>query len=137
MLTLRRPDAVPALAESRVAAGGEPNPENIGQADAVSDAANQGVRAEYAARIQSLLAHHRRYPREARLRGQQGRARLFFVIDRHGRVVESRIEQSSGHALLDREVLAMVKRAQPLPPIPEPLFASNLDLIVPIEFSLR
>jgi len=31
----------------------------------------------------------------------------------------------------------MIERAQPLPPIPEPLFASNLDLIVPIEFSLR
>ena len=100
-------------------------------------AAKQGIRAEYAAQVQLLLAHHRRYPRQARRRGQQGRARLFFVIDRHGRVVESRIEQSSGHALLDREVLAMVKRAQPLPPIPEPLFASNLDLIVPIEFSLR
>jgi len=31
----------------------------------------------------------------------------------------------------------MIKRAKPLPPMPEQLFASNLDLIVPVEFSLR
>jgi len=105
--------------------------------DSADEEARRGIAAEYAGRIQALLADHRRYPRRARQLGQQGEARLFFAVDRDGRLVESRIEQSSGHHVLDREVLAMVERAQPLPPIPEPLARGRLELVVPVQFQLR
>jgi len=121
----------------------EPLPESFGAtrpvsgSDSVDEEARRGIAAEYAGRIQALLADHRRYPRRARQLGQQGEARLFFAVDRDGRLVESRIEHSSGHHVLDREVLAMVERAQPLPPIPEPLGRGRLELVVPVQFQLR
>jgi len=98
---------------------------------------NRGLEADYAKHIQSLIAGYRHYPRRARLQGQQGTARVLFTLDREGKVVHSRIEQSSGHDLLDREVLAMIERAQPLPPIPDRVGRSRLELILPVEFELK
>jgi len=99
--------------------------------------AAQGQRAEYALAVQTRLIDHRSYPRRAQLRRQQGVARLFFALDRDGRVIESRIDQSSGYSLLDAEALAMVERAQPFPPLPDGLARSRLELVVPIQFDLR
>jgi protein TonB len=52
-------------------------------------------------------------------------------------VVSQRIVKSSGHADLDQEVLALVRRAQPLPPFPPAMTQSVIHLSVPIRFSLR
>ena len=58
-------------------------------------------------------------------------------MDRYGRVTEFRLEQSSGHALLDAEVRAMIQRAQPLPAMPDFMQQSQLELVVPVNFALR
>jgi periplasmic protein TonB len=62
---------------------------------------------------------------------------LGFSVDRNGRVLARRIVQSSGHADLDQEVMDMIVRAQPLPAFPASMTQSELDLTVPIRFSLR
>jgi periplasmic protein TonB len=80
---------------------------------------------------------HKQYPRAAQLRRQEGTVLLSFVMDRNGRVLEYRIERASGHALLDREVEAMIERAQPLPKIPDDLREARLELVVPVQFFLR
>jgi protein TonB len=68
---------------------------------------------------------------------QQGTAFLYFAMDRNGQVLDYRLERSSGHALLDREVEAMIKRAEPLPRLPESWQQTRLELVVPIQFALR
>jgi protein TonB len=78
------------------------------------------------------LERHKRYPPQAR--GRLGEARLAFSIDRQGRVVTSRIVQSSGSDALDAEALALVKRAQPLPPPPAGLADNQLSFVVPIRY---
>jgi protein TonB len=78
------------------------------------------------------LERHKRYPPQAR--GRLGEARLAFSIDRQGRVVTSRIVQSSGSDALDAEALALVKRAQPLPPPPAGLPDNQLSFVVPIRY---
>jgi len=83
------------------------------------------------------LEHYKEYPRRARLRRQQGTALLYFIIDRTGRVLNYRLHQSSGHRILDNEVLSMIQRAQPLPPIPDKIDREQLELIVPVQFFLR
>ena len=70
-------------------------------------------------------------------RRQQGTATLYFVVDRAGRVLEHRLEQSSGYRLLDREALAMIDRAAPLPRMPAAMSGDDLAVIVPIQFALR
>jgi protein TonB len=92
-------------------------------------------------RWQSALAAHierfKRYPQEARAHEEQGVARVAFTIDHEGRLLTSRIVQSSGSATLDEETLAMLARAQPMPRPPEQLSDSKLSFVVPVRFSLR
>ncbi len=92
-------------------------------------------------RWQSKLAAHierfKRYPAEARSHGDQGIAKVAFTIDHEGHLVSSRIVQSSGSAALDEETLAMLARAQPLPPPPSEVPDSELSFIVPVRFNIR
>jgi len=89
---------------------------------------------------QRLLAHlerHKRYPRDAQWRRQQGVVYLRFVMDRSGNVLSARLERGSGYPLLDGEVQALIHRAEPLPAMPPELHAESLELIVPVQFYLR
>jgi len=89
----------------------------------------------------SLLAahieHFKRYPAEARSRGEQGIAKVGFKIDHEGRLLSSRIVQSSGSATLDHETLAMLARAQPMPRPPEQISDAELTFVVPVRFNFR
>lgn len=62
---------------------------------------------------------------------------LYLAVDAGGNVLEHRIERSSGHRLLDREVKTMLKRAQPLPGAPADVRQARLELLLPIEFEAR
>ncbi|RLA03493.1 MAG: hypothetical protein DRQ54_10675 [Gammaproteobacteria bacterium] len=87
-----------------------------------------------------LLAHlerHKRYPRIARQRRQQGTAHVHFSMNRNGEVLSTEVILSSGHVLLDRSALAMVNRAQPLPAPPAEITGEVLEMIVPVKFSLN
>jgi periplasmic protein TonB len=92
-------------------------------------------------RWQSLLAahieHFKRYPTEARSRGDQGTAKVAFTIDHEGRLLTSRIVESSGSAMLDNETLAMLARAQPMPRPPDQLSNDELTFVVPVRFNIR
>jgi len=86
-----------------------------------------------------LLAHlerHRRYPAASRARRDQGVAHVRFRMNRAGRVLEATLIRSSGIPELDRAALATIRRAQPLPPIPDGR-PDPIDLSVPVEFFLR
>ncbi|HUI14130.1 MAG TPA: energy transducer TonB [Xanthobacteraceae bacterium] len=83
------------------------------------------------------LEQYKRYPSAAQERGEEGVVLLGFSVDRNGYVLARRIVRSSGHAALDDEVMAMIERAQPLPPFPTSMMEDKLDLTVPIRFSLR
>ena len=71
-------------------------------------------------------------------RREQGVTQVFFVLDRQGRVIESRVVRSSGAAALDEEALALLRRAEPFPPPPKEDFrGERVDLTVPIRFNLN
>lgn len=88
---------------------------------------------------QRLLGHlerHKRYPRAAQLRRQQGMPYIRFTMDRNGQVLTSSLERGTGHALLDEEALALLARAQPLPAMPPEMPGATMEIVVPIEFFL-
>jgi len=88
----------------------------------------------------ALLAHlekHKRYPRAAQLRRQQGVSHVAFTIDRQGRVLMQRLHKGSGHDSLDQETLDLLQRAQPLPPPPAEIAGERIDLLVPVQFFLK
>lgn len=96
-----------------------------------------GADADYLASVLAWLERHKEYPRESQRRRQQGTAILYFELDRQGKVLNYRIKTSSGFAELDREVEAMIKRAEPLPPMPADMAKAKLELQVPVQFRLR
>jgi len=83
------------------------------------------------------LERSKRYPAEARARGEQGTAELAFSVDRRGGVHHARIIRSSGSPLLDRETLAMIERAAPLPPPPPEMSGAQISIAVPIRYNIR
>lgn len=103
----------------------------------VAPKAEIAPRADYVGLLRQQLERNKVYPRNAQQRRQQGSAMLRIAIDRGGQVLSFKIEQSSGYELLDREVVAMVQRASPLPPIPAGLNIDRLEVVVPVEFFLR
>jgi protein TonB len=93
--------------------------------------------ARYYGELVTWLNRHKRYPAAARRSRHTGTVRVTFTIDRNGRVLSKRIVSSSGHAALDNEVEAMLRRASPMPRIPRELGRSTLTVTLPVVFTLR
>ena len=95
------------------------------------------IQRDYMAQLSVWINRHKRYPRQAQRRGQEGTVKLRFAMNRSGQLLSSEVLGSSGYPVLDQAALAMLKRAAPLPPIPGELARQRLEVILPIAFDLR
>ena len=95
------------------------------------------IEPSWESRLFRKLQQAKRYPSEARARGEQGVVTLAFSIDRNGHVTSRRITEGSGYTALDEEAMALVMRAQPMPAFPQSMTEAEISLTVPIRFSLR
>ena len=86
--------------------------------------------------ILDRLDRLKRYPSRARRRGDQGTVILAFTLKRDGSLKEYAIRQSSGSKALDLEVKKLIRRAAPFPAIPANISQEELELSVPISFTL-
>jgi len=93
--------------------------------------------ASYNQLVAAHLQRFKQYPSSAKAAGEQGTARLSFTLGRSGQVLGSRLAGSSGHPALDAETLAIIRRAQPFPPIPADLKQAPLSFSIPVQFSIR
>lgn len=84
----------------------------------------------------SRLESVKRYPSAARVNRVQGVVHVRFRVNRAGAVLFAALQRSSGNAMLDRAALETVRRAAPLPKIPDDR-PDELEVTVPIEFYLR
>ena len=96
-----------------------------------------GAQETYMAQLIAWLEKHKKYPRNAQRRRQEGTASLSFVIDRSGEVLSYELQQSSGFRLLDKEVERIIERARPMPAMPDAMTLSQLEVVVPFSFYLR
>lgn len=108
-----------------------------GRANAETGVADAALEADYIARLASLLARHKQYPRSARRRNLEGVAQLTFTLNADGKVLKSSVTGSSGYQVLDREVVKMLERAEPLPRFPAGLNRTTMEVIIPIRFELE
>jgi protein TonB len=72
----------------------------------------------YKVRVFAHLGRHQQYPASARNSGIQGKGVVKFWIDSRGSVTSISIISSTGAAVLDQEMVAMVRRASPVPAPP-------------------
>ena len=91
---------------------------------------------DYFSLLIAWLNRHKDYPPAVKKKKQQGTVVLAFSINRSGEVLTSRVQQSSGHLLLDQAALDMLARANPLPAMPDSMPRQRLRLAVPIEYLL-
>jgi protein TonB len=83
----------------------------------------------------SLVAHlnrHKRFPPGA---SGTGTATVSFTINRSGQVLSARLVRSSGDPVLDREAVALLNRASPVPAPPAGLGGGSISLSVPVRFN--
>lgn len=91
----------------------------------------------YVSLLLARIASHRYYPRLARIRGYEGRVILVVTIGASGELVDLRILKGSGHRVLDRAALRMVRRATPFPAPPPTLGPFPRKFTIPIRFELN
>jgi protein TonB len=106
-------------------------------ASAISAGATAAAIASYNQLVAAHLQRFKQYPPASKAAGQQGTARLSFSLSRSGQVLASRLAGSSGHAALDGETLAMVRRAQPFPAFPPDMKQASMSFNVPVAFFIR
>lgn len=96
-------------------------------------------RADFGWLAQTLhrrVAAMKRYPSAARMKHLEGRVVLRAVIGEDGSLSDLSVEQSSGHGILDREAMDLVRRVCPVP-LEHPLGRSKVIMHIPIAYDLR
>jgi periplasmic protein TonB len=86
--------------------------------------------------LEAHLRKFQKYPRSALRRNVEGTAVIRFRMDREGKVLSYTIERTSEHEVLDEAALAMIERAQPLPPLPDDVPGDSIELTVPANFNI-
>ncbi len=94
------------------------------------------TRPNWEALVLAHLERYRIYPPRAKAARQQGTVQVRFTLNRKGEALALTIVKGSGSFGLDQAALDTVRRAQPLPPVPETL-PDPIELIIPVEFYLR
>ncbi len=100
-----------------------------------SGARGSSARANWNSQISARLERYKRAPPDAP--GASGVVTLAFSVDGSGGVHNAHITGSSGSSELDRETLALVQRAAPMPPPPPEVPASERSFRVPIRYNMR
>lgn len=95
------------------------------------------AQATWHSRLVGHLERHKRYPRSARMRREEGVAHVRFRINREGEVLDCKLVTSSGHSSLDDATVALIARASPLPRPPDDVTGEVHELVVPVEYFLR
>ncbi|MES2174589.1 MAG: energy transducer TonB [Pseudomonadota bacterium] len=129
------PPSHQAMAAVSTSSSAAPPPRR-GTADGLDVKAPPGTSRSYAAKVRSWLYAHKIYPRRARMRREEGRVQVRFVLDRAGMLLEGSVIHGSGHAILDQEAEAMLRRASPYPRAPAELPGDRMEFTAPIEFTL-
>jgi protein TonB len=99
----------------------------------ISPSQAETIRKSYEQQISVWIERHRIYPVEAG--NATGRVLLRVRFDRAGYLRYSAIERSSGNGFLDRAAMEMIRRANPVPAVPENYPAGNLiEFLIPVLF---
>ena len=106
-------------------------PSGAGGSSSEEQARSRYTREHYAY-IKELIEKNLSYPPRARKMGWMGRVVVCFQVLKSGRVDKIRIKDSSGHEILDRNVVDTIREVEPFPHPPE-----WVELSMPITYRLE
>lgn len=110
---------------------------NSGPVDSDSPGGKE-LLSRYEQLISLWIQKFKQYPDEARRQSMTGETLVRIRIDRQGNIKYWALENSTGYALLDRAAIDMVKRANPVPAVPNDYPAGEtFDFLIPVNFRLE
>lgn len=96
------------------------------------------VKVRYEQTISLWIQKFKLYPESARAQGIQGRAVVRVRIDRHGNIRYTILEENTGNPDLDRAALDMVRRANPVPAVPDGYPEGDMfEFLIPVNFAIK
>ncbi|PCJ31305.1 MAG: hypothetical protein COA90_06550 [Gammaproteobacteria bacterium] len=114
-----------------------PAPQVAAPRDAAVSLAPSPAPANWRSAVLGHLEHHKRYPRKARRRKQQAVVYARVVISRTGAVLSYSLDRPSKYKALNKETLALIKRADPLPAPPPEIEGETIEFVVPVAFTIK
>jgi protein TonB len=105
--------------------------------EATADQGDDAMLARYRLAVIEAARRYKRYPRAALDNNWNGKAEVHMAIGANGMIDSMSIKSSSGHEILDRQALAMIRKAKPLTPIPASLRGRPFAVDIPVIFSLE
>ena len=90
----------------------------------------------YAGLIKQKISYHWKYPEEALEYLIEGNLTAFFSLSSDGTMREIKIISSSGHEILDREVIRAITAAAPFPPFLDTIRVSKLNINANFDYRL-
>ncbi len=93
--------------------------QEAGLAAANLDGEIEVKKVTYEMMLASRIEKYRYYPKMAQKLGKQGTPVVRLVVDANGKLLDARIERSSGEEILDMAALDIIARAQPFPRPPD------------------
>jgi len=120
-----RPSAAPTQAvraEPAPAAAAGPDPGSV---------------ARFRLELMDIARRYKRYPRIAQDNNWEGRVELRIAFAESGAMSSLAVKKGTGHAVLDEEAQAMIRRAQAQASVPPSLRGKAFTLDIPVDFFLR
>ena len=103
-----------------------------------SSAKEAEMMSRYEQLISLWIEKFKLYPDEARSSGMQGETVVRIRIDRQGNIRYYILEHSTGFPVLDKAATDMVKRANPVPAVPNDYPQGDLiEFLIPVNFHLQ
>ncbi|MEZ5691398.1 MAG: TonB family protein [Rickettsiales bacterium] len=111
---------------------------NYGNKLGNSDSSDAEIRARYEQIISLWIQKFKVYPEIARARMMQGETKIRIRIDRRGNIRYRALEYSTGYTELDKAAFDMVRRANPVPAVPDNYPSGDLhEFLIPVDFYIR
>jgi protein TonB len=132
------PKPAPEMAQQQAARAAAPvQPSAAPAAPSAADLARvSNAKVTWQGILEAHLRKFRKYPRSALRRNIEGTVLIRFRMDRGGKVLSYSVERTSDHDVLDEAALAMIERANPLPPLPDEVPGESIELIIPANFNI-
>lgn len=131
--------SAPAAAEVAESEPAQPAPVQTAAAPAPAQPVSAPVSAvnfdysAYQSTLSSRLEKNKNYPMMARRRGMEGTVKMKLVISPAGSLVNSEIVASSGHEILDKEALKLVRSVFPIKHNAD----KQISVVVPVMYKLQ
>jgi protein TonB len=91
----------------------------------------------YAGAIKERILSRWKYPTEARENLIEGKLLVVFSLGRQGEMKEIRIDESSGHEILDAEAARAIRNGAPFPPFPTHITVARLNIKASFDYRIK